>query len=324
MRVTDWFTGVVEDVNDPLQIGRVRVRAFEYHTPSQSDLPTEDLPWATCIMPVTSASMSGIGSSATGLLPGSWVMGFFRDGLEKQDMVITGSIPSFSAALSDDRNNGFSDPHGFYPNEIGPDAPAGSNSFGYGANDAYNESTNSSNAFKNFSVGRGGVASTLQGDSYVVQANSAGLSRLLEIARGEIGVVETSTNQGPGISKYWSATDYTSGYSDRASWCAAFTTWCIQQAGIFSEDDRPKTASAFKGGGFESWAQSKAPTTKLNVRPKHVNVGDIVIFSFSHIGIASTESDINGKFKSIDGNTGDAVREKNRKTSMVRSSITIG
>ena len=42
-----WFIGVVEDRNDPLKIGRVRVRAIGYHTSNKTELPTSDLPWAS-------------------------------------------------------------------------------------------------------------------------------------------------------------------------------------------------------------------------------------------------------------------------------------
>ena len=43
----EWFFGVVEDRNDPLQLGRVRVRAFGYHSgDSVNDLPLDQLPWA--------------------------------------------------------------------------------------------------------------------------------------------------------------------------------------------------------------------------------------------------------------------------------------
>ena len=91
-----WFTGVIESVDDPEELGRVKVRCFGYHTPSNIDLPTEDLPFASCVAPITSASMSGIGESTTGLLPGSWVIGFFKDGKSAQDPVVIGSIPSVS------------------------------------------------------------------------------------------------------------------------------------------------------------------------------------------------------------------------------------
>ena len=54
-----WFIGVVEDRNDPLQVGRVRVRAVGYHTENKTILPTEDLPWATVMTSTESSGMSG-------------------------------------------------------------------------------------------------------------------------------------------------------------------------------------------------------------------------------------------------------------------------
>ena len=108
-----WFTGVVEDILDPLQMGRVRVRCYGYHTSDLKDLPTSDLPWASVMLPITSSGMSGIGQSATGLKPGSWVIGFFRDGPSAQDPLIMGSIPSISTGSS--KEKGFSDPSGINP-----------------------------------------------------------------------------------------------------------------------------------------------------------------------------------------------------------------
>ena len=46
-----WFSGVVEDRNDPNKVGRVRVRALGHHTSNKTILPTADLPWAhTCLL----------------------------------------------------------------------------------------------------------------------------------------------------------------------------------------------------------------------------------------------------------------------------------
>ena len=108
-----WFTGVVEDILDPMQMGRVRVRCYGYHTDDKKQIPTESLPWAFVMTPVTSAGMSGIGQSATGLLPGSWVIGFFRDGRSAQDPIIMGTIPSITTG--GDKSKGFSDPSGNHP-----------------------------------------------------------------------------------------------------------------------------------------------------------------------------------------------------------------
>ena len=132
-RAFHWFTGVVEDINDPQQMGRVRVRCFGYHTENKDDpreggvgIPTRDLPWAHVMMPVTSASCSGVGESATGLLQGSWVVGFFRDGIACQDPLVMGSIPSKTPAIPDENTQGFYDPDGLNPRNPGQvDNPLG-------------------------------------------------------------------------------------------------------------------------------------------------------------------------------------------------------
>ena len=109
-----WFTGVIEDINDPLEMGRVRVRCFGYHTPDKaggSGIPTGSLPWSHVMMPITSASIAGIGESATGVEQGSWVVGFFRDGDACQDPLVIGSLPSQTPDITEeDRVRGFCDP----------------------------------------------------------------------------------------------------------------------------------------------------------------------------------------------------------------------
>ena len=109
-----WFIGVVEERTDPLKMGRVRVRCFGYHTDDKDQIPTEELPWATVVNSIDSASISGIGKSPTGIVEGSWVMGFFLDGQEAQNPMILGTIPSMSASLPD-TTKGFNDPNGVYP-----------------------------------------------------------------------------------------------------------------------------------------------------------------------------------------------------------------
>ena len=120
-----WFTGVIEDIDDPMEMGRYRVRCYGYHNNDKTEtgIPTEDLPWAMTMLPVTSASMSGVGQSATGLLQGTWVVGFFRDGTNAQDPVIMGSIPSITSRPGD-YSKGFSDQTERYPsNKKNADEP---------------------------------------------------------------------------------------------------------------------------------------------------------------------------------------------------------
>ena len=83
-----WFTGEVADVKDPEKMNRVRVRCHGYH---EMDIEEKHLPWAIVMMPSTSQSSKGYGRTHE-LEVGSWVVGFFRDGMSAQDPLIMGSI----------------------------------------------------------------------------------------------------------------------------------------------------------------------------------------------------------------------------------------
>ena len=118
----NWWTGVVEDRDDPEKLGRCRVRIFGYHTSDTRELPTKDLPWAIPIQPITSAATSGVGATPVGVVTGTWVVGWFLDGEEAQRPIIMGTLagkPSTNAetkakqtqantdtnTLKDSRNN---------------------------------------------------------------------------------------------------------------------------------------------------------------------------------------------------------------------------
>ena len=109
-----WWTGVVEDRNDPQQIGRVRVRIFGLHTDDIDKIRILDLPWAHTMMPCTSASISGVGFSPTGLVEGSWVVGFFADGENMQDPIVMGSIHGYPTQQKEEQK-AFKDFEGIYP-----------------------------------------------------------------------------------------------------------------------------------------------------------------------------------------------------------------
>ena len=111
-----WFNGVVEDRMDPFKVGRVRVRCVGIHTYDKEVLPTADLPWAQCVLPVTSPGISGLGQSPSFLVEGSWVFGYFRDGVNCQEPVVIGSVPG-QPAESANKELGFYDPTGKYPIE---------------------------------------------------------------------------------------------------------------------------------------------------------------------------------------------------------------
>ena len=120
-----WWYGVVEDRHDPLYLGRVKVRCIGWHTDDKtpgSGIPTEDLPWADVINPITSASMSGIGRSPTGIVPGTHVFGFFRDGNEGQEPVVLGTLNGIPERLANPER-GFFDPRSARQREQEPHPP---------------------------------------------------------------------------------------------------------------------------------------------------------------------------------------------------------
>jgi len=102
-----WFIGVVEDVNDPLSINRIRVRCIGYHPKDKTLLPTDQLPWAPFIS--STAQMS-----APMVNQGDWVVGFFIDGVMAQQPVVLGSYVSIPER-SPNPNEGFYDPAGIHP-----------------------------------------------------------------------------------------------------------------------------------------------------------------------------------------------------------------
>jgi hypothetical protein len=89
-----WFLGVIEDINDPLAVGRVKARIIGWHTDEPA---TDDLPWAYPLQPVTD-------STATHTMkPGDWVVGFFMDGKLGQQPIVFGVLPAIpqSSILGD-------------------------------------------------------------------------------------------------------------------------------------------------------------------------------------------------------------------------------
>ena len=129
----NFFIGVVEDVNDPAERNRVRVRIFGKHTDDLTLIPTERLPWSNVMMPVTAASVPGVGVSI-GLVQGSWVVGMYLD-RDQSETVIIGSLPSESTMRAE--GTGFSDPERIHPRANGNDTPAVASSNNFETDDVY-------------------------------------------------------------------------------------------------------------------------------------------------------------------------------------------
>jgi hypothetical protein len=154
--------------------------------------------------------------------------------------------------------------------------------------------------------------------------------KMVALAREEIGVSEVDgTNCGPRVDEYKAATwlDADKGWP----WCAAFICWLVREA-IEGEEikfKRPRTAGAWD---FENWAKQQVANGIDLRKPTNedIKAGDIVVFSFSHIGLAVKDIDSSGYVVTIEGNTngagsreGGSVLEKKRHVSKIRSRIRI-
>ena len=76
---------------DVTRSNRVKVRIIGYHSSKWDELPVEDLPWAQIMVPPTTPQSSGFSTSHQ-LSLGSFVIGFFLDGLNCQQPIIMGVI----------------------------------------------------------------------------------------------------------------------------------------------------------------------------------------------------------------------------------------
>jgi hypothetical protein len=81
-----WWIGVVENVFDPLKLGRLQVRIIGWHTDDLNAIPSDSLPWAQTVLPLSDTNRS------IDAMPGDWVTGFFLDGTNGQKPVVTGSL----------------------------------------------------------------------------------------------------------------------------------------------------------------------------------------------------------------------------------------
>ena len=128
-----WWQGVVEDRHDPLYLGRCKVRILGWNTEEKVYQPTDTLPWAYPVSPITSASQTGVGTTPLGPVEGTWVLGFYRDGESAQEPMFFGTFGGIPEkdAKGENLQKGFFDPrlpdgdqeiggHPDFPDELGP------------------------------------------------------------------------------------------------------------------------------------------------------------------------------------------------------------
>lgn len=151
-------------------------------------------------------------------------------------------------------------------------------------------------------------------------------SRFVEIARSQLAVREVGTNGGVDVRRFQSATWLKPG---PWPWCGAFVCWCyletcrqLHSSHLIST--RPTTPAAF---GFENWGRLHGG---LSHDVGSILAGSIVMFNWSHVGIATSDCSPSG-IQTVEGNTssqkttkpGEGVFAKNHPVSAIRSHVKI-
>lgn len=122
--------------------------------------------------------------------------------------------------------------------------------------------------------------------------------QILNIALGEVGNNEADGTHAKYLAMF--------GYSSGTAWCAAFVSWCANEAGI-DQSIIPHTAAVReflayfqKSGTFHELSSNYSPTP-----------GDLIIWQAhgrSHIGIVKEYNDTTGVLTTVEGNSSNAVR----------------
>ena len=97
-----WWTGIVENRNDPLKMGQCQVRCVGWDADNKMHLPTTDLPWAKPLLPVN-------GTNVFAPKEGDMGIGFFIDGESAQERVMMGILPNIPLKASNPQQ-AFADP----------------------------------------------------------------------------------------------------------------------------------------------------------------------------------------------------------------------
>jgi hypothetical protein len=95
MEIERWFQGEVVDIDDPMKMGRIKVKELIGHSLESN----ANLFWCHVSMPTTGANAKGIGTSAVGLSLESKVFGF------RVDSKLSYIVGSFPYAVDDSNHS---------------------------------------------------------------------------------------------------------------------------------------------------------------------------------------------------------------------------
>ncbi|CAA0123815.1 Uncharacterised protein [BD1-7 clade bacterium] len=173
------------------------------------------------------------------------------------------------------------------------------------------------------------VASQVQQTAQSQQDSNTAQKALADIARNYLGARETGNNLAGDDMRMMEifAADTIPG--DGYPWCAAFVSLCVQKLlddnGNYQHVHAPREASVHRF--LTQWAEANDCLVFEPDNQAHTpNRGDIVVFTFSHIGIVDAVND--DGVVTIEGNTNEAgsregimVAEKQRSMNVIKRFI---
>lgn len=286
-----FWIGVVEDNNDPAQEGRLRVRIFKAHTEDKSNLPTDLLPWSSVGVAVNNATVSGLGRSPNGALPGTRVAGIWMDGPDKQQALVLFALPGRSKP-NKNTSIGFNDPDGAYPrsvrdSDINPlvgGTPANASNSPFLADRADNTLP----------------PATVDTDVFAKPAGPVDMKDCpwMPIALGEIGVNEEKN--AARIREYHKIGGG-SAMAESVAWCASFVGWCLISAGY--KGSRSAMARSYSNFG-QAVDMKNIPYGSIVVMAgtRGPNSGHVVFFT----------KDLGSDFECVGGNQTYDVNDKKK------------
>ncbi len=130
------------------------------------------------------------------------------------------------------------------------------------------------------------------------------LIRFVNIAKGQIGVKETTRSDGKGTN----VTPYGKWYYGKedveAPWCAIFVSWCAKQAGILTTIVPKMAYVPYEVTSYDTFGRYKRLSSGYIPKP-----GDLFFHhdgtTYSHVGIVASYNSSDNSITSVEGNAGD-------------------
>lgn len=214
------YFGVVEDLADPEERGRIRVRIIGLHTDDKTAIPTSSLPWSTLMSGSSNPNVSGVGMTPVGLVEGTEVSLIPVEPDNLQEFIVLGTN-SGNRQVFNNISKGFNDPYGTLPtNNNGSDINVLARGQLISTSPIYNQSENGFTS---------STTDNYQASTVTISAADAAKATWMTYAISQIGVTET--NNPAQIQKYLA----TVGFSNTnyiVAWCSAFCSACMVQAKI--------------------------------------------------------------------------------------------